>query len=99
MVPEGFEKNYKFLDAKPMFLSWEMDTFAIFAGGFGFAILFTNQFLHMAIITGLSILLAAAYEKIKNSSVKGFFWHIAYMIGFKQPQSLLPSYKRYFVGG
>ena len=98
-APDGYEKNYKFLDSKPMFLSWEIDTFMIFAVSFGFALLFTNQFIHFAIVTGMGIIFAGLYEKVKNSSVKGFFWHIAYMLGIKQPKTLLPSYKRYFVGG
>jgi len=92
-------KNYEFLDSKPYFASWEMDTFIVFSSFFGLALMLTNSLLSFIIIFGLGIISAVGYDKIKNSRVKGFFWHILYIIGLKQPKTLPPSYMRVFVGG
>ena len=92
-------KNYEFLDSKPYFASWEMDTFIVFSTFFGLALMFANGFLTFAIMVGTGLISATIYDKIKNSKVKGFFWHILYVIGAKQPKTLPPSYMRVFVGG
>jgi len=97
-APEGYEKNYQFTDSKPYFLSWEVDTFMIFAGGFGLALMVTKGFVNFSIIVGSSILLAGFYDKMKNNHTKGYFWHLVYMLGFKKTKTLPPSYMRFFIG-
>jgi len=94
-----YVKNYEFLDSKPYFLSWEVDTFIIFSTFFGLALMLTKDFIPFMIFFAAGILSAVTYDKIKNSKVKGFFWHILYTIGLKQPKTLPPSYMRVFVGG
>ena len=91
-------KNYEFLDSKPYFASWEIDTFIIFSTFFGLALMLTNSFFPFITIFALGLISAAVYDKIKNSKVKGFFWHILYAVGIKQPKILPPSYMRIFVG-
>ena len=92
-------KNYEFLDSKPYFASWEMDTFIVFSSFFGLGLMLTNSLFPFITMFSLGIISAVAYDKIKNSKVKGFFWHILYVIGVKQPKTLPPSYMRVFVGG
>ena len=95
---EIYVKNYEFLDSKPYFASWEMDTFIVFATFFGLALMLTSSFLPFAVLVGTGILSAWFYDKIKNSRVKGFFWHILYTIGVKKTKTFPPSYMRYFLG-
>jgi len=97
-MEDGYVKNYEFLDSKPMFMSWEIDTFLVFTTFFGLALMITNSFLPFSILVGTGIIAAAFYEKIKNSRVKGFFWHVLYAIGLKQPKTLPPSYMKIFFG-
>jgi len=92
-------KNYEFLDSKPYFASWEMDTFIVFSTFFGLALMLTNDLLPFIIMFATGLVSAVVYDKIKNSKAKGFFWHILYVIGIKQPKTLPPSYMRVFVGG
>ena len=94
-----YVRNYEYIDSKPYFASWEIDVFMIFATGFGLALMLTKDFISFGIIVALSILFAIFYNKIKNARVKGFFWHIMYLLGLKQPQTLPPSYIRIFAGG
>jgi len=91
-------KNYEFLDSKPYFLSWEIDTFIIFSTFFGLALMLTNSFLPFSILVATGILAAIFYDKIKNSKIKGFFWHILYILGINNPKTLPPSYMKYFLG-
>lgn len=92
-------KNYEFIDSKPYFLSWEIDTFIVFATFFGLALMLTKTFLAFTFILTIGIVSAITYDKIKNSKIKGYFWHIVYVIGLKQPKTLPPSYMRIFIGG
>ncbi len=91
-------RNYNYLDSKPYFASWEIDIFMVFATFFGLALMITNSFLSFSVITGTGILSAYIYAKIKKSKIKGFFWHLLYAFGIKQPITLPPSYMRIFVG-
>ncbi|EAL7290073.1 type IV conjugative transfer system protein TraL, partial [Campylobacter jejuni] len=50
------------------------------------------------IIITFGVVAAKYYEKLKKSRVKGFFFHIIYMLGLRQPKTLPPSYMRYFLG-
>jgi len=97
-VSDVYIKNLEFIDSKPYFASWEVDTFIVFSTFFGLAIMLTNSFLPFSIITGLGLLSAWAYDKIKNSKIKGYFWHILYALGLKKTYYLPPSYMRYFLG-
>jgi len=98
-MEDGRVKNYEFLDSKPYFASWEMDVFLVFATFFGLALMTTNSFLAFSILVGIGILSAYFYSKIKKAKVKGFFFHIIYMLGIKKPKSLPPSFIRAFFGG
>ena len=89
----------KFVDTKPMFGNWEIDTLIVFSVFVAIAILFTKGAIPFAIFFGLGVLAAKLYEKVKKSSVKGFLLHILYMLGIRQPKKLPPSYMRYFTGG
>jgi len=97
-IDDFYVKNFKFLDSKPYFASWEMDTFIVFSTFFGFALMLTTSLLPFSIIVGLGILSAWGYNQIKNSRVKGYFWHILYALGIKRTKYLPPSYMRYFLG-
>jgi conjugal transfer pilus assembly protein TraL len=97
-MDDYYVKNYEFLDSKPMFMSWEIDTFLVFSTFFGFAIMTTNSLLPFSLLVATGATSASLYEKIKNSKVKGFFWHILYTIGLKQPKTLPPSYMKIFYG-
>jgi type IV conjugative transfer system protein TraL len=94
-----YVKNYEFIDSKPYFLSWEMDTFIVFSTFFGLALMVTDSFLPFSILVAAGVLSAIVYDKIKNAKIKGYFWHILYLIGLNQPKTLPPSYMRIFVGG
>lgn len=97
-MSDVYVKNFEFIDSKPYFASWEIDTFLVFSTFFGFAIMVTNSFLPFTFLVGTGILSAWAYDKIKNSKAKGFFWHLLYTIGITKTKILPPSYMRYFLG-
>jgi len=96
--PDGYVEINKFIDTKPMFGNWEVDTLLVFTVCIGIAIMFTKGFFPFATFFGTGVLAATLYEKIKKSKIKGFFLHILYMLGIRQPKSLPPSYMRYFLG-
>lgn len=94
----GYVEINKYIDTKPMFGNWEIDTLIIFSIFVMLAILFTKSFIPFMLIFALGIVVSTTYEKIKQSRVKGFFLHILYMIGIRNPKTLPPSYMRYFLG-
>ena len=96
--PDGYVEINKFIDTKPMFGNWEVDTLMVFSVFVGIAIMFTKGFIPFATFFGTGVLAATLYEKIKKSKIKGFFLHILYMLGIRQPKTLPPSYMRYFIG-
>lgn len=98
MKPEGYIDINKFIDTKPMFGNWEVDTLMVFSVFIGIAIMLTNGFIPFLTFFGAGVLSATLYEKIKKSKIKGFFLHILYMLGIRQPKTLPPSYMRYYVG-
>ena len=93
MKPDGYVEINKFIDTKPMFGNWEVDTLMVFSVFVGIAIMFTKGFIPFATFFGTGVLAATLYAKIK-----GFFLHILYMLGIRQPKTLPPSYMRYFIG-
>ncbi|MCR6591885.1 putative sex pilus assembly [Campylobacter insulaenigrae] len=94
----GYVQINKYIDAKPMFGDWEVDTLAVFSTCFFLGLFFTKNFLSFSVFFLIGVLSSIAFEKIKKSKTKGFFSHILYMIGIKQPKTLIPSHMRYFVG-
>ncbi|EAI4828416.1 type IV conjugative transfer system protein TraL [Campylobacter lari] len=94
----GYVQINKYIDTKPMFGDWEVDTLVVFSTWFFLGVIFTKGFLAFSVFFLLGVLSAIAFEKIKKAKTKGFFFHILYMIGAKQPKTLMPSYMRYFVG-
>lgn len=98
MTPDGYVEVNRFIDTKPMFGNWEIDTLAIFSVFLGVAIMFTKGFIPFAVVFGVGALAASVYERMKKSKIKGYFLHILYMLGIRQPKTLPPSYMRYFVG-
>lgn len=98
-IPEGYEKIYKYTDSKPYFLNWEIDIFVLFSIFFGLGLMLASGFLQLVFFVFLGVMSANFYSKIKNSKVKGVFFHYAYMLGIKKTKTLLPSYMRYFIGG
>ncbi|WP_187648659.1 type IV conjugative transfer system protein TraL [Nitrosophilus labii] len=98
MAPEGYIHINKYIDTKPMFGNWEIDTLVVFSIFIGIAIMFTKGFIPFSTFFGLGVLTATLYEKIKKSKIKGFFLHILYMLGIRQPKTLPPSYMRIFTG-
>lgn len=98
MKPDGYIEINKFIDTKPMFGNWEIDTLMVFSVFVGIAILFTNELLSFSVMFATGIGAAKIFEKIKHSRIKGFFLHILYMLGIREPKTLPPSYMRYFVG-
>jgi len=97
-MEDGRVKNFQFLDSKPYFASWEIDVFLVFATFFGLALMTTSSFLPFSILVGTGTLAAYLYGKIKKAKVKGYFFHIMYMLGFLKPKTLPPSYMRAFFG-
>ena len=93
-----YVKNLEFIDSKPYFASWEIDTFVVFSTFFALGLMLTNSFFALDIFIVLGVLSAWAYDKIKTSRVRGFFWHIIYTLGLKQTKKLPPSYMRNFLG-
>ncbi|AXL29205.1 type IV conjugative transfer system protein TraL [Campylobacter jejuni] len=94
----GYVEINKFIDTKPMFGNWEVDTLAIFSIFIAIAIMFARGAIAFGIFFVLGVVTAKYYEKLKKSRVKGFFFHIIYMLGLRQPKTLPPSYMRYFLG-
>jgi type IV conjugative transfer system protein TraL len=94
-----YSKNYEFIDSKPYFLSWEIDTFIVFTTFFGLALMLTKTFFAFSFLVASGVFAAGFYDKMKNSKIKGYFWHIIYSIGLRQPKSLPKSYMRTFIGG
>lgn len=98
MNPDEYVEINRFIDTKPMFGNWEVDTLMIFSVFTGMAIMLTKGFLPFTTFFGTGLLAAALYEKIKKSKIKGFFLHLLYMLGIRQPQTWPPSYMRYYLG-
>lgn len=94
----GYVEINKFIDTKPMFGNWEVDTLAIFSIFIAIAIMFARGAIAFGIFFALGVVAAKYYEKLKKSRVKGFFFHIIYMLGLRQPKTLPPSHMRYFLG-
>lgn len=94
----GYVTINRFIDTKPMFGNWEIDTLIVFSVFIAIAIMFTKGAIPFATFFLLGILAAKYYEKLKKSRVKGFFFHIIYMLGLRQPKTLPPSYMRHFLG-
>ncbi|MBT0825375.1 type IV conjugative transfer system protein TraL [Campylobacter sp. IFREMER_LSEM_CL1904] len=94
----GYVQINKYIDTKPMFGDWEVDVLMVFSVWFALGIIFEKGFLVFSVFFLFGVLNAIAFEKIKKAKTKGYFFHILYMTGIKQPKSLMPSYMRYFVG-
>lgn len=94
----GYVEINKFIDTKPMFGNWEIDTLIVFSAFVAIAILFTKGAISFGIFFVLGIVCSKLYEKLKKSRIKGFFLHLLYMTGIRQPKKMPPSYMRYFVG-
>ncbi|HEB7570627.1 type IV conjugative transfer system protein TraL [Campylobacter coli] len=94
----GYVEINKFIDTKPMFGNWEMDTLIVFCVFIAIAIMFAKGLLAMSIVLAFGVMATRYYEKIKKSRVKGFFFHIIYMLGLRKPKTLPPSYMRHFLG-
>ncbi|EGK7562045.1 type IV conjugative transfer system protein TraL [Campylobacter coli] len=94
----GYVEINKFVDTKPMFGNWEIDTLIVFSVFIAIAIMFTKGAVAFGVFFALGVIAAKYYEKLKKSKVKGFFFHIIYMLGLRQPKTLPPSYMRYFLG-
>ena len=93
-----YVKNLEYIDSKPYFASWEIDIFLVFSTFFGLGLMLANSFFTLDFFIGTGMLSAYFYNKIKNSRVKGFFWHLLYTIGLKKTKTLPPSYMRFFLG-
>lgn len=88
---------HKYLNAKMTFGNWEMDIFVIMASGAGLAMVVATSFIQMIILIVGSIWLAMKYQKTKEESVKGIFYHVLYYYGLREYQELPPSHiKQYF---
>lgn len=94
----GYVEINKFIDIKHMFGNWEIDTLIVFSAFLVIAILFTKGFVAFSVFFALGVLAAKYYEQLKNSKVKGFFFHIIYMLGLRKPKTLPPSHMRHFLG-
>lgn len=88
----------KHIDSLPMFLNWEIDVILSFLLCFYSGIIFANSFWGLFMFLLLGIMVGWIYGKIKNSAIKGYFKHIQYMLNFREPKTLIPSYKRRFLG-
>ena len=88
----------KHIDSMPMFCNWEIDVIIAFTSCFYCGIVFANTFtsLFLFLISGLVI--SWLYAKIKSNSIKGYVKHIFYMFNIKEPKTLIPSYKKKFLG-
>lgn len=94
----GYVEINKFIDTKPMFGNWEVDTLMVFCIFFAVAIMFGKGAIAFSVFFMIGVIAAKYYEKLKKSKVKGFFFHLLYMLGLRQPKTLPPSYMRYFLG-
>mgnify|MGYP004556414369 FL=1 len=94
----GYVQMNKFIDTKPMFGNWEVDTLIVFSVFVAIAILFTKSAITFGIFFALGVICSKLYEKLKKARIKGFFLHILYMLGVRQPKKMPPSYMRYFLG-
>jgi len=98
MKPDGYIEISKFIDTRPMFGNWEIDTLMIFSLFIGIAIIFGKGLIPFMTFFGLGVMSAIFYEKLKKSKIKGFFLHVLYMLGIREPKTLPPSYMRYYIG-
>ncbi|OCR99537.1 hypothetical protein A9K75_06610 [Campylobacter fetus subsp. testudinum] len=89
---------HKHIDSLPMFLNWEIDVILTFVGSFYIGINFSSKFSNMITFVFIGFILSYLYAKLKSSSIRGYFSHIRYMLNFKQPKTLIPSYQRHFLG-
>lgn len=94
----GYVEINKFIDTKPMFGNWEIDTLLVFCVFIAIGLMFTKGIFANGVFVALGVIAAKYYEKLKKSRVKGFFSHVMYMLGLRQPKTLPPSYMRYFLG-
>lgn len=94
----GYVYIHKHIDSLPMFCNWEIDVVVTF-----FVFLEAGVFLADT-FTGTSILIMVGfgaswvYSKIKDSSIKGFYSQLLYIFNAREPEYLIPSYKRFFIG-
>lgn len=88
----------KYIDTKPMFGNWEVDVIVVAISFLAIGVIVANDFLTISIFIALGLIAGTYYNKAKQSRVKGFFFHLLYMLGLRQPKTLPPSYMRYFLG-
>ncbi len=94
----GYVEINRFIDTKPMFGDWEIDVLLAFCICMVATFMLTKGMIAMAIGVALSVAVAKFYEKMKKSKIKGFFFHLLYMLGFRIPKTMPPSYMRHFLG-
>lgn len=94
----GYVYIHKHIDSLPMFCNWEIDVVAVFVLFFEAGVYLANTLLGTCLFIFVGCVAGWLYSKIKNNSIKGFFNQLIYMIGFRQPKVLIPSYKRRFLG-
>lgn len=95
---DGYATINKYIDTKPMFGNWEVDSFAILILFIGMGAFISPNILPILAFTGIGFIAAKFYEKAKKAKMKGFFFHILYMLGIRMPKTLPPSHMRYFLG-
>lgn len=88
----------KHIDSLPMFCNWTIDVVLIFLIFVEAGIFFPDDFTGTLIIIMVGIFATWFYSKLKNSSTNGYFKQLLYRLNFTEPKTLMPSYKRKFLG-
>ena len=88
----------KFTDQLPMVGNWEMDIIVVFFVFAYIGFFIPQSFMATIIILMIGIGITTLINRLKKGKVKGFFFHILYMMGIKKTKTFPPSYMRYFLG-
>lgn len=94
----GYVFINKHIDSLPMFCNWTIDVVAIFFIFLEAGVYFASDFTGTCIIISLGWVITWFYSKTKNNTIKGYFKQLLYRANFVEPNRLVPSYKRKFLG-
>jgi len=94
----GYIYVHKHIDSLPMFCNWTIDVVFLVFVFCEAGLYFASSFMGTFIFVSLGVILGYFYSKIKNNSIKGYFQQLLYRINFIEPKTLVPSYKRTFLG-
>ena len=78
--------------------NWEMDIIVVFFVFAYIGFFIPQSFMATIIILMIGIGITTLINRLKKGKVKGFFFHILYMMGIKKTKTFPPSYMRYFLG-